>query len=223
MVTARAVSTLLRLRAEASFDGETFEGLELDREDLSGKELCQCTFRNCKLQESRWGRTRLEDCIFEGCDLTGMVPRELAARGVKFHGCKLLSVNWADLGSYPQMEFADCDLRYVAFVSVSLHQAPFLRCKATEATFIEADLTSADFADTDLTGAVFEKCILRKADFSKARGAFLDPAKNQVRDARINEESAALLASSFGLKVSGFTVKTADPSARPGRAVRRTR
>jgi uncharacterized protein YjbI with pentapeptide repeats len=152
-----------------------------------------------------------------------MVPRELSARGVKFHGCKLMSVNWAELGSYPQLEFADCDLRYVAFVSVSLLRVPFLRCKATEATFLEADLAGADFADTDLTGAVFEKCNLRKADFSRARGAFLDPAKNQVRDARINEESAALLALSFGLKVTGFTVKTEGDAARPGRAPRRAR
>ena len=48
--------------ADHYFD-TTFEDLELHAVDLSGKEFERCTFRRCKLPESRWARVRLEDCV----------------------------------------------------------------------------------------------------------------------------------------------------------------
>src|SRR5438445_9639802 len=49
-----------------SFTGVTLENLSLEAADLSEKVFAQCTFRNCKLPESRWCKSRLEDCVFEG-------------------------------------------------------------------------------------------------------------------------------------------------------------
>ncbi|HEX4353129.1 MAG TPA: pentapeptide repeat-containing protein, partial [Polyangiales bacterium] len=64
------MSTLERLLAEDSFEDETFDALRAGEAELGGKELIRCTFRNAKLTETAWKRTRLEDCVFDSCDLT---------------------------------------------------------------------------------------------------------------------------------------------------------
>lgn len=45
-----------------------------------GQEFQRCTFRRFKLPERRRSWVKLEDCMFTDCDLTRMVPRELAPR-----------------------------------------------------------------------------------------------------------------------------------------------
>ena len=155
------------LRQGDLFEDEVIEGIDAQGLDLSGKDFFRCTFRHVKLQESRWRGAHLEDCIFEDADLTCMQPAGMAARGVNFRRCKLMGIDWTEVGRNPQVAFEECDLRYVSFVAVNLRRTPFLRCKATEANFIEADLTEADFEGTDLTGSVFERSTLSKG---QARG-----------------------------------------------------
>jgi fluoroquinolone resistance protein len=68
-------------------------------------------------------------------------------------------------------------------------------------------LAHAVFEETDLTGTRFERCDLREADFTRAQGAFFDPTRNRVKGARVSLETAALVAVSLGLVVSGFSVE----------------
>src|SRR5204863_210792 len=75
----------------------TFSDLALEAADLSEKEFQRCLFRRCKLPESRWVRARLEDCVFEECDLTRVAPQQLGLRGVTFKGTKLMGVDWTEL------------------------------------------------------------------------------------------------------------------------------
>jgi fluoroquinolone resistance protein len=189
-----------------------FSDLALATADLSGKELARCTFRRCKLPESRWARTRLEDCVFEDCDLTGMVPQELALRGVSFRGTKLMGVDWTELAKFPDASFERCDLRYASFVKQRLRTTRFVGCMAREASFLEVDLTEADFTDTDLTGATIRDCALGKTNFARATGVFLDPQHNKVKGARIAIAAAILLVQSFGIVVEEF----APPRSRGG-------
>jgi len=44
------------------FADVTFSALSLKAANLCGKEFQRCTFRRCKLPESRWVESRLEDC-----------------------------------------------------------------------------------------------------------------------------------------------------------------
>ncbi len=187
------------------------EDLELTGEDLSGidlskKELFRATFKHCRLQESNWERARLEDCRFEGCDLTRMKPRWMGAHEVGFAGCKLMGVEWADLSAGSQLSFEDCNLRYASFVGLNLRKARLWRCRLTEANFVDCDLTEADFAGSDLTGAVFQGCQLKKADLSCATGVFLDPAKTRVKDAKIATDAAVRLALALGMRVPEWEV-----------------
>src|SRR5205814_6996891 len=70
----RGMATPSKLTTEQILEDQTFDGLDLPQADLSGKEFSRCTFRQLKLQESRWKGARLEDCVFEDCDLTRMDP-----------------------------------------------------------------------------------------------------------------------------------------------------
>jgi len=190
-----------RLRAEESFDDQVFDALDVAGGDLGHKVFANCTFRSCRLSETRWEGARLEDCTFEGCDLTGLVPAGLALRGVAFRACKMLGVDWTNLGAFPDFRFADCNLSYCSFVSMRARKLPFVRCVLVEANFVESDLTEARFEDCQLGGAKFERCDLRKASFAGSHDLLLDPASNQIRGASVPTEAALLLARSFGLKI----------------------
>ncbi|MBS2029318.1 MAG: pentapeptide repeat-containing protein [Deltaproteobacteria bacterium] len=195
--------TLDALQAGDAFEDALIDGLDLQGFDFAGKDLVRCTFRNANLQLSRWGEARLEECVFEGCDLSRMVPAEMKAHGVRFKRCKITGVEFSRLSLSPELAFEDCNLRYSSFVDINLRDAPLIRCQALEANFIGVELTGADFSGTELTGSTFEGATLAKADFTSAKGAFLDPAKNKVKGVRVGVDSAVLLASSFGMKVDG--------------------
>jgi uncharacterized protein YjbI with pentapeptide repeats len=187
--------------SDGSFQEREFEGGDLTGADLGGKDFTSCTFKGLRLAQSRWREARLEDCRFEDCDLSRIVPDGLGARGVVFAGCKLMGVDWSNLGAYPALSFDRCDLRFASFVSLKLRKIAFAGCNLEEAQFVETELAEASFADCRLPGARFERCDLRKASFAGALELALNPASNQVRGARVPVDAAIRLAESFGLKV----------------------
>lgn len=198
------MATIEQLRSGQVFEDELFTGLDLNGEDLSGKDFCRCVFRNVKAQGSTWKKARLEDCTFEDCDLTRFDPTQLTAAGIAFRRSKLMGVDWSALGRHPTLEFDDCDLRYASFVKIGLRKTSFRGCRLAEATFVDSDLVESDFGDADLTAASFQSCDLTKANLSTAKGAFINPAQNRVKGARISLEAAVTFAASFGLRVAGF-------------------
>lgn len=193
--------TLERLRAEDSFENETFSGLDLQRADLADKEFYRCVFLNCLLQESSWKSARLEACAFRGCDLTRSKVNQTAFRGVEFEGAKLMGIEFGSVSVHPEFTFTECNLRYASFVRVNLRKIEFSKCTAREVNFIDADLTDADFTGSDLTGSTFQGCTLALTDFRNTTGLFLDPSVNKVKKPRVPVETAVLLAHHLGLVV----------------------
>jgi uncharacterized protein YjbI with pentapeptide repeats len=203
MAKRAAESPEQRLSAQESFEDETFEGVDAHEVDLGHKEFYRCTFRNAKLQETRWARTRLEDCVFEGCDLTRALPAQLALRTVEFKHCKLMGIDWSNLATYPDVAFNECNLRYASFVSTQLRKTRFVQCTLLEANFLQVELAEAVFEACQFSGARFENCDLRGASFARCVDLFVDPSKNRVQGMIIPSESALLLAASFGMKIEG--------------------
>jgi len=190
-----------------SFDSENFDGLSLDGVDLSDREFYKCVFRNSKLSETRWLRSRLDECLFDGCDLTRADPRMLSLRDVTFKSCKLMGIDFTHIAKYPNMSFDQCNLHYVSLVSIPLRKARFEQCAILDANFFEVDLTDAKFDDCQFAGTRFERCDLRRVRFRRAQDLFLDPARNLVKGAEVPLETAILLATSYGMRVSGFSTK----------------
>ncbi|MGK4003523.1 pentapeptide repeat-containing protein [Sorangium sp. So ce1036] len=189
------------------FDGETFDGLTLERADLSDREFYHCVFRRSKLTESRWRRARLESCVFERCDLTQADPTMLSLRDVAFNSCKLTGINWTNIAKFPDMSFEDCDMRYSIMDSLAVRKTRFERCAITESAFAATDLVGSVFEECRFAGTRFEQCDLRNAQFPRSHDLFLDPARNNVKGARVPLETVLLLAASFGMHVLGFTEK----------------
>ncbi len=222
MSDAPPETTADRLLHEDSCEGLVFSGLDLQGQDLGGRELTDCTFLNCKLQETRWPRSRLDDCRFERCDLTRMQPRGMLALDLRFTHCKLMGVEWTDLGRFPQLGFTDCVLDFASFVGLSLRKTDFVRCQISEANFFDADLREADFSGSDLRGSILRNCKLSGTDFSAATNVFFDPATNESRGAKIPIETAAMLAMQLGLHVAGYTAPARGlpaPASRDAKAV----
>lgn len=187
-----------------SFEEQVFEGLSLDEADLSDRNFDRCTFRNSKLGATRWRSSRLDECVFEGCDLVRADVTMLALRGVRFESCRLMGIDFATLAKFPDVSFHECNLHYASFASIALRKAVFERCSFTEANFFEADLMEAKLDDCQFTGARFEACDLRKARFLHAKDLLIDPAKNRVAGAKVPLQTAVLLAMSFGMRVLDF-------------------
>jgi uncharacterized protein YjbI with pentapeptide repeats len=206
-----------RLLEEESFENETFTDLDLRGASLAGKEFFHCTFRNCRLEESRWTGSILEACVFRGCDLTRAQLTDTALRDVRFEGSKLMGIDWSPVRPNPELAFEDCNLRYCSFVGQSLRRTAFLRCSAPEVNFLDLDLTDADFTGSTLTGSTIRGCTLTKTDFSGAVGVFIDPAHNRLKGTRVPVESAVLLAQTLGMVVAGYSTEPAEPGARKRR------
>lgn len=200
--------SLALLEGRADLEGEVLVGLEAHGLVVPPKELYRCTFRGAKLAESRWSGVRLEQCVFEDCDLTRLDPRGMGLVDVVFRRSKLLGVDFSH-ASNPEVRFEASNLEYATFDKLGLRRLAVIDCKVTEATFSRCDLVEADFSGSDLAQTTFDDCSLGKADFTRATGAFLDPARNRVKDAKIGLESAALVASSLGFRVAGFAAPTA--------------
>ncbi|QRK08791.1 pentapeptide repeat-containing protein [Archangium violaceum] len=193
-----------RLAQEEFFENETFADLDLQGCELGGKEFYRCTFLRTQFQESRWRNSKLEVCVFNGCDLTRAQLKGTALRDVRFEGSKLMGVDFTEVSANPEMSFEDCVLRYASFVGLSLRKTAFLRCSALEANFFDLDLSEADFTGTNLAGSNFRGCTLTRTDFSQVSGLFLDPARNRLKGTRVPVETAVSLAQSLGMQVTGF-------------------
>ena len=185
-----------------SFDGETFEKLDLNGANLSRKELVQCTFKGCKMQDVVWLSTRFEDCVFEQCDLSNFLPKGTVLNGVKFEGCKLVGAIWTEVSDGPAVSFADCNMRYQSFVRMSIQATAFVRCAITESTFSEVNLSRSKLASCDLDKTQFDRCELLKTDFATSTGVYFDPARNRAKGAKISTQTAALIATALGMIVT---------------------
>jgi fluoroquinolone resistance protein len=198
------MSTIEHLLRESSFDDETFDHLQLQA-PLVDKELTGCIFRGLRGETGIWKGVRLEECVFEDCDLTRAQFPHTRFFGVTFRRCKLMGIDWSSVAPNPTLVFDGCDLRYTSFVKVNLRKTAFRGCKANEANFIDCQLGEADFSETDLTGCNFEASDLSKANLASAKGAFLAPGRNRVKNARVSVETAVLIALSQGMKVVGYS------------------
>jgi fluoroquinolone resistance protein len=194
-------SAIEKLRADDSFTDVVFESEDLQAADLGNREFVGCTFRGLNLQETRWDGCRMEDCFFQACDLTRVLPARLSLRGVEFTDCKLMGIDWTHVAPHPDVSFIQCNLRYSSFVGASMRKTRFGKCVMDESNWVEVDLSGSVFEECRFSGTRFEGCNLERTKFPGCVDLVLDPGKNRVKGATIPLQSAVLLASSFGMRV----------------------
>jgi fluoroquinolone resistance protein len=198
-------SAIERLRADDSFTEALFDSADLESADLANREFYACTFRGLNLQQTRWEGSRLEDCVFEGCDLTRMLPARLSLRGVEFKDCKLMGIDWTHVAPHPDVAFNQCNLRYASFVDTSMRKTRFRQCVMDEANWVQVDLSESVFEECRFSGTRFDGCNLERSKFPGCVDLLLDPSKNRLKGASIPLQSAVLLAGFFGMRVLGIS------------------
>ena len=150
-----------------------------DNADLSGADIRNVLFRNCTLTSTRFQNSRLDDCMFRGCDSFQDGP---VFSGSKLHkvimmDCEFSSSNLAktrfnqctwervDLDSalLDETQFNEVNFHEGVFKNCyTLNKAPsFNRCRLDHMVIDQTDLTTAQFNHSSFVGA-----IIRDSDFS---------------------------------------------------------
>lgn len=164
------------LSPDGDYDGVGFEDADLRGTDGSGARFMECGISNCSLDEARWERARLLDCVLEGVtgagtDLARAELRDvelLDARlgGVQLHGAQLSRV----LVRGGKIDF------------LNLRQS-----RLQDVTFENCVLVEPDFGGAALERVAFPGCVLRGVDFTGAALTEVD-----LRDAAELEIAAGI-------------------------------
>lgn len=170
------------LIGQREFEQYHFIGFDLSQADLSGRMFSECLFENCNLSGASLANTSLQNVAFVGCKLLGL----------QFQSCREMLF---------YVHFDRCQLDYALFMGRAMPNTRFVDCSLQEANFAQADLTSAVFENCQLQRAVFEQTRLVGADFRTSYNIVLDPALNEVKQARFSLSSLPGLLTQFELVV----------------------
>ena len=77
---------------------ETFEGLELASEQISGITFNNCRFIDCDFSDALLRSCTLTECRFERCNLSLARLDHSHLAEVSFDDCKAIGVDWTRVG-----------------------------------------------------------------------------------------------------------------------------
>lgn len=180
---------------------ETFEGMDVKGERLSGKTFDGCAFRDCNLSGADLQSTRFLGCHFERCDLSNVRVRGATLREIVAKDCKMLGIDFTAAAQFVSPKFENCVLSYASFVQMDVKKAKFDGCIFREADFSNANMQEVSCVGADFAGAVFKRTILAKADFRRAIGYALDASECNVRGMKASLPEALTLLNVLGVKL----------------------
>lgn len=117
-------------------------------DDLLDDDLEGVTFEHCQFVGTNMTGVQLVEVTFENCKLSGIDFRKCRAFpsiDMRFVDCVLDGCNFSDLVLKNQ-SFVACELRRCTFVRTNLAGADFSHSDLTESLFHACDLTRADFS-----------------------------------------------------------------------------
>jgi uncharacterized protein YjbI with pentapeptide repeats len=185
---------------EVYTEGEQFEGIEYQKDNLPKGEYEHCTFRNCKFSASDLNGIKFVACKFEDCDFSMAKFKGSSFRDVQFISCKILGARFDECNPLLlSFTFQRCVLNFSSFHKLKLKGTVFKECRLEEVEFAEADLTNVKFERCDLTRASFENTMLTGTDFRSASNYSIDPERNQMKKARFSYPGVTGLLDKYGI------------------------
>lgn len=170
---------------------QQFKQIHLESEVFEACEFVECVFHQCSFVESTFQTTRFIECFIQECDLSVVQIPGAEFSSVRFDASKLIGVNWtqanwrnAPLGRIP--EFYKCFLSHSTFLGMDLSEIQIMECIAQNVDFREAKLRRANLRWTDLSESLFINTDLTEADLRGARNYLIDPAQNQITQAKFS-------------------------------------
>lgn len=184
--------------SEAHYAEQVFREVHLDHEEFISSEFHDCLFSGCSFAESVFRRCRFVNCTFRECDLSLFRLPDGTLAATRFEESKVVGVNWTEAywpkaGLGNPLQFSKCALSHSTFIGLRLPGIQIKECLAIDVDFREADLSGADFGGTDLSGSLFGSTDLSEADLSRARNYQINPAKNNLRQAKFSLPEAMSL------------------------------
>ncbi|MFD0701160.1 pentapeptide repeat-containing protein [Myroides pelagicus] len=181
---------------------KSFESVNFNGKTLIDREFNNCNFINCNFAESVLNDNIFDECVFENCDFSMSSFLSTGLNKVRFIGCKLMGVDFANCNKLMfSPSYDNCIMDYCSFYGARLKNTSFVKCSLMEVDFCEADLTSACFKESDLIGATFSNTVLKKADFRQAQNIAIDPEYNSLAKAKFTIDQLEGLLYKYNLEV----------------------
>lgn len=190
--------------SQAHYTEHVFKEVHLDHDELISSEFHDCLFSTCSFVESVFRRCRFVNCTFRDCDLSLLRLPDSVWAAARFEECKVVGVNWSEAywpkaGLGNPLGFFKCAISHSTFIGLRLQGIQIKECLAVDVDFREADLSGAEFGGTDLSGSLFGSTDLSEADLSRARNYHIDPAQNNLKQAKFSLPEAMSLLHSMDI------------------------
>jgi uncharacterized protein YjbI with pentapeptide repeats len=127
-------------------------GMDLSDVDLTGSDLTRACLRGTDLT-----RAVLDDCTFNGVDLSWAIMDINTCCRSRFLGASLVGAK-ARNGNFTYCDFTDADLTTASFNASNLFRSNFTR----------TNLSSTSFRGSDLGGCVFYESVVHNTDMAGA-------------------------------------------------------
>lgn len=184
------------------FADQTFEGLDLSKEQLQLADYEFCRFISCKFPKADLSEFGFIDCEFEGCDLSMTKLYGTTIRDCRFKECKLIGLQFDSCNDFSfSADFESCNLNLSSFFGVKLNNRTFKNCSLQEVDLTQADLKGTVFDNCDLSNATFSATLLQKADLATSYNFSIDPELNQLEGAKFSLQGLPGLLEKYGIEI----------------------
>lgn len=190
-----------------NLDGQVLENRQFVDLDFTGELISKSEFNKCNFEKCNFSGAILKnvifiDCKFKVCNLSNTKVNNSGWRGVEFSRCKIIGVSWRDINKLLlSWHFVDCLIEYCDFNELEMKGVVFEKCQLKNCDMNRVDLQGSKFLDTNLEGTVFQNTNLAKADLRTANYYYIDPTKNNVKNAKFSIPEVVNLLAGFGIEV----------------------
>ena len=179
---------------------------ELSPEDCRDTEYQDCDFSACRLAGARFENCAFLDCRFLRCQWSTVTFSFCLMREAVMENCGFRAIAWGGLQGrsalvQPFARLAGCAFQYCDFSGMALNGFDFSSCQFRESVFDDCKLVGASFQSAPLGRTSFTRCDLRKADFRGAESYAIDPAANQLKEARFTFPEVVALLEGTGIRI----------------------
>lgn len=162
-----------------------------------------CVFEDCDFTAVVLRDVRFVDCRFIRCDFTNCNVVGAAFQQVEMQACKAMGVRWDTCSPFLfELHAHESVLDYCCWAGVDLSRSRFAGGSMREADFSEVQGEGMRLTGVDVTGARWERCRLKGATFEDAKGLELDVSLNAVRGMRVDRASLPGLVLPWGVEVT---------------------
>jgi uncharacterized protein YjbI with pentapeptide repeats len=186
-------------------DGERFEHVRLDVDDLAGLVLDGCEVHDGLGDDVRIDRGRLLESVLDRLNVTTLSAKGATWRDVRLTGSRIGAAEWFD-SEWRSVEVIGCRVGYLNLAGSRLQDVRFIDCVLDELDLRAAEVRRAALDGCRIGTLSVAEARLEHVDLTGAELAGVDRADG-LRGAVLDEAQlttlAPLLADVLGIRIAG--------------------